>query len=375
VNERERLIALNLVPEIGSARVRRLLEAFETLERLWQASASELQQVEGIGPILAERLLAGCRDARLVYHEMALAQRHGVTILALGDEAYPARLKEIHDPPLALYQRGTWMERDAIAIGIVGARRASFYGQQVSERLAYDLALRGVTIVSGLARGIDAAAHRGALKAGGRTIAVLGSGLNQIYPPEHAELATQVAAQGILLSEYPMTAEPLPHHFPQRNRLISGLSLGVVVVEATQRSGALITADCALEQGRDVFAVPGHIDSPASRGTHHLLKQGAKLVTSVDDILEELRLSPMPVSETPKPTAEPGAPVAIADVSETERLLIGQLSADEPVDVDGLSEKTGLPASTCTATLLQLELKRVVKQLPGQRFIRNTNNK
>ncbi len=368
-NDRERVIALNLIPDIGPARVRRLREVFGTLEGIWRASARELQQVEGISPILAERIVTGCRDTRLLFHELALAQRGGVSVVTQLDEEYPPQLKTIHDPPLVLYRRGAWTEQDAIAVAIVGSRRASWYGRQVAERLAHDLAIRGVTVVSGLARGIDAAAHRGALKAGGRTLAVLGCGLSHIYPPEHEELAGQVVEHGAVISEYPMGMEPLPHHFPRRNRVISGLSLGVVVVEATQRSGALITADCALEQGREVFAVPGNIDSVASHGTHQLLKQGAKLVTSVDDILEELRLRPIPVP-TPSPAIEEQASAGPAEaVTDPERGLMAHVAADEPVDVDELSAKTGLSVSACAATLLQLELKHMVKQLPGKRFV------
>ena len=253
LSTRERLILLNLIPDIGSTRLRRLLEAFGDLERVWASSAQELQQVEGIGPILAQRIAAGCRDERLLSKELALARRHGVTLVTLEDPEYPASLKTIHDPPLALYMKGALASADEPSVGVIGARRSSLYGIQCAERLSYDLALRGVTVVSGLARGIDGAAHRGALRAAGRTLAVLGNGLAHCYPPEHEALAAQVTEHGALISEYPMEILPLPHNFPRRNRIISGLSLGVVVVEAGQRSGALITADCALEQGRERF--------------------------------------------------------------------------------------------------------------------------
>ncbi|MBI2104334.1 MAG: DNA-protecting protein DprA [Candidatus Omnitrophica bacterium] len=290
MTDRERLIRLNLIPELGSTWLRRVLDAFGGLDRLWAADVRELQQVAGISPQAAERLDAARKDDACLERELALAERCGAAIVTLADAAYPTRLKTIPDPPLALYVRGTLTAADETAIAIVGSRRASPYGRQCAERLSEDLALRGITVVSGLALGIDGAAHRGALRAGGRTLAVLGSGLARLYPPAHERLADQAAEQGAVLSEYPLEAEPLPHHFPRRNRLISGLSLGVIVVEASARSGALITADCALEQGREVFAVPGPMTSVTSEGTHRLLKQGARLVTSVEDVLDELRL-------------------------------------------------------------------------------------
>ena len=245
MDNRERLLALNLIDGIGSTRLRRLLDAFGGLERLWQAEVVELRQVEGIGAQLASRIAAARCDDSAGQQELVLAQRAGARIVTLEDDDYPARLREIPDPPLVLYVRGT-LPVEEVAVGIVGARRASLYGLQMAQRLGYDLGLRGVTVVSGLARGIDAAAHRGALKSGGRTVALLGGGLLRLYPPEHRELAEQIATQGAVVSEYPMGMEPMAHNFPRRNRLISGLSLGVVIVEAANRSGALITADCAL---------------------------------------------------------------------------------------------------------------------------------
>lgn len=303
MDDRERLIALNLVPGIGSLRLRRLLDAFGSLSTLWAASAEQLQQVEGVGPGFAQQLIDSRRKRDAVTEELGLARKAGCTVVTLEDDGYPVPLRQIHDPPLVIYMKGAWTEADETAVAMVGARRASLYGQQMAERLAYDLALRGVTVVSGLARGIDGTAHRGALKASGRTLAVLGNGLSSIYPSEHKDLAEQIAEHGALISEYPMRMEPLSQNFPQRNRLISGLSLGVVIVEAAKRSGALITADCALEQGREVFAVPGKADSITSQGTHQLLKQGARLVTSVEDILEELRLEPLMGSDPSRTTA------------------------------------------------------------------------
>ena len=371
MDDRERLILLNLVPDIGSLRATRLLEAFGTFGAIFDAPTQRLQQVEGIGPALAKRIASYRRKQSLVDDEMRDAKRAGCEIVTRLEDAFPAPLMQIPDPPLALYMKGHWTPGDQTAVAIVGSRRASLYGAQIAERLAYDLAIRGVTIVSGLARGIDASAHRGALKAHGRTLAVLGNGLASIYPPEHRELAEEVIKHGAVLSEYPMTMEPLAQNFPRRNRLISGLSLGVVIVEAAKRSGALITADMALEQGREVFAVPGKVDSLTSHGTHQLLKQGARLVTSVEDILDELRLEPVDAAVgAGQPAFATSPPRRLPTMTEDEDALLAQLSADEAVDVDTLSRGTGLTVAVCCATLLSLELKHVVRQLPGKRFVK-----
>ena len=371
MEDRERLILLNLVPDIGSLRTKRLLDAFGTLRELFTVSEAQLQQVEGIGPVLAARLVEGRRNTALLDEELRLAKQAGCAIVTLFDADYPEPLKQIHDPPLVLYMKGRWTETDQTAIGIVGSRRASVYGQQTAERFAAELASRGATIVSGLARGIDAAAHRGALKVRGRTVAVLGNGLTSIYPPEHEPLAEEIAEHGAVVSEYPMRMEPLAQNFPRRNRLISGFSLGVVIVEAANRSGALITADCALEQGREVFAVPGKVDSLTSQGTNQLLKQGARLVTSVEDILEELRLEPVgPAQETPA-TSPSAQRHIVSGITDAERTILEQLDGREPCDVDTVAAKAGVAASSCAATLLGLELKRLVKQSPGKRFVRS----
>ncbi len=370
MDDRERLIVLNAIPDIGTIRVRRLLESFGTLRELFAAGEARLQQVEGIGPVLARRIASACQKTQLAAEELQLAKDAGCSVVTMLDDGYPTPLKNLPDPPLVLYMKGAWVEQDRTAVAIVGSRRASIYGQQVAQRLAYDLAMRGITVVSGLARGIDSAAHQGALKASGRTIAVLGNGLSRIYPPEHEGLAERIVAQGAVMSEYPMQAPPLAQHFPQRNRLISGLSLGVVIVEAAKRSGALITADCALEQGREVFAVPGTVDSVTSQGTHQLLKQGARLVTSVDDILEELRLEPRE-PRPDRPASSPDQPATpVHGLTEQEQRLFESLSAHEPRDLDSLAAHSGISAAASASLLLQLELKHLVKQLPGKRFVR-----
>ncbi|HZC67388.1 MAG TPA: DNA-processing protein DprA [Nitrospirales bacterium] len=287
--------------------------------------------------------------------------------IALGDERYPELLRAIHDPPAVLYCDGMPELGDRQAVAIVGSRQATPYGLRVTDALAGELSGLGFTIVSGLARGIDAAAHRAALEAGGRTIAVLGCGLDVVYPPEHASLLNEIAGQGAVLTEFAPGTPPLARHFPQRNRIISGLALGVVVVEAAEDSGSLITARLALEQGREVFAVPGSIDAPTSRGPHGLLKQGAKLVETVDDIIEEL----LPQIERTEGTVKTSRRVSPApdlpNLSPEERVML-ELMSREPRHLDDLTERSLLPAAEVARILLSLELKALVKQLPGQRY-------
>ncbi len=349
---RERYLLLNLIPDVGSACLRRLLDAFGDLERIWRAAPEALLRVRGIGPVLAQRLTEGIRNEAALAQELSRASRAGVRIVTPADPEYPEPLRTIPDPPLALYIRGSLVAADAQAVAVVGSRYASPYGLQAAEQISETLAQRGVTVVSGLARGIDAAAHRGALAAGGRTLAVLGSGFGYLYPAEHEPLAAQVAEHGAVLSEYPMEMRPLPHNFPRRNRIISGLSLGVVVVEAAARSGALITADCALEQGREVFALPGPVTASTSHGTHRLIQQGAKLVTSVEDILEEL-----------------GPSAGTRELPGAARRVSACLRR-EPRDLEAIAEESGLALPDVSSSLLQLELSRLARQLPGKHFVR-----
>jgi DNA processing protein len=288
--------------------------------------------------------------------------------IALADDRYPAWLRAIPDPPAVLYCDGRIEPRDRQAVAIVGARKATPYGLRVTETLARELSGAGFTIVSGFARGIDAAAHRAALDAGGRTIAVLGCGLDVNYPPEHGRLREEIAASGAVLTEFAPGTQPRPMNFPQRNRIISGLSLGVVVVEAAEDSGSLITARLALEQGREVFAVPGSIDAPLSRGPHGLIKQGAKLVETVDDIIEEL-LPQMDTAVAPKRRPGFSKAAEIPNLSPEERLLLDQMSRD-PLHLDDLTERSGLTPAGVAGILLGLELKGAVRRLPGQRYYR-----
>jgi len=296
--------------------------------------------------------------------ELELIKKYKVKVISLDDKGYPAILKEIHSAPKVLYVRGEILQEGQVAVAIVGSRVASHYGLTASQKLGYELASRGVVVVSGLARGIDSAAHKGAIKAHGKTIAVLGSGLAEVYPPENRKLADEIVESGgALVSEFPMETEPLSWHFPRRNRIISGLSLGVVVVEAAKNSGALITADFALEQNREVFAVPGMIDAKTSFGTNELIKQGAKLIQTADDIIEGLELK-----------------LKISAKKDKEFSLRLNLSAEESAVYEGLdrgskyiddiAESLGISASKVSGLLVGLQIKKLVKELPGKYFIR-----
>jgi len=299
-----------------------------------------------------------------------------IRTISINDAEYPQILKKIHSPPKALYINGSFKEEDDFAVAIVGSRRASRYGIEMSEKLGYDLALGGVTVVSGMARGIDSAAHRGALKANGRTIAVMGSGHGHIYPAENKELYKKIAEAGAVISEFEDDVSPLPRNFPIRNRIISGLTLGIVIVEAAKNSGALITADFALEQGREVFAVPGKISSITSKGTHELIKDGAKLVQSAEDIMEELGLheiEPAAVANErelmEEKISKKTARYVYNSLSCDERKVYKMLS-DEPIYIDDVVKESGVELSLVSKVLLALELKRLIKELPGKQFVR-----
>ena len=360
------LVRLTMVAGVGPHTGRALLERFGTAGRVLSASTSALKDVPNVGPKLAAKI-AGARRECDAEGELALCERSGVTVVAGGDAGYPPPLGDIPDPPLLLYVRGAYEPGDALAIALVGSRKCTPYGVRVAERLAASLARVGITVVSGLARGIDAAAHRGAMKAGGRTLAVLANGLAEVYPPEHEELAAEVAARGAVMSEMPMRQGPLAGLFPQRNRIISGLCLGVVVVEATPRSGSLSTAKHAMEQNREVFAVPGPVDSLASQGCHRLIRDGARLVETVDDILEAL--GPL-VREVKRDRAEPAVrhPAELT-LSDLERSILGRLDG-RPTAVDELIGLTGMTASQVMATLSVLEMRRLVRRMPGNQFVR-----
>lgn len=283
------IIALNLVEGLGPVSIGKLLEAFDETEDIFISRASELEKILGKRSKSFSEIKT-VRKEKKYKEELSYIEKNNIKAVSLRDEDYPDELKSIYDPPPVLYVKGSLLGEDSLSVAVVGSRKCSLYGLKQAERLAYELASRGITVISGLARGIDSAAHRGAIKAGGRTIAVTGSGFRTSYPPGSERFEEEIASHGAVITEFPSYMKPLKGNFPRRNRIISGLSKGVVVVEAAQRSGALITADFALEEGREVFAVPGPIDSVSSRGANSLLKAGAKLVTCVEDILDELRI-------------------------------------------------------------------------------------
>ena len=362
VTEREARWACGLVPQMGGVGLQGLLATFGSALRTWEASREALQQAPGIGPATAAAM-SRFSWVRKLREDQARVEAAGVGVLVWGDAEYPARLQEIASAPPVLYVRGRMEPGDDAAVAIVGSRRATAYGEAVARELAGELARRGITIVSGLARGIDAAAHRGALDAGGTTLAVLGSGLDEIYPPEHRELAAEVTTSGALLSEFPLGTAPLRLHFPRRNRIISGLSLGVVVVEAGVKSGALITAHHALEQGREVFAVPGRVHAQYSEGSNRLIKAGAKLVESWEDVLVEL-VPNLKGRKRARP-AEPPRPELTADEQRLFDLLAGG-----PLHIDQLIVKSDWGGGRVAAVLVGLEMKEVVRQIKGKVFER-----
>ncbi len=352
-------VRLAMVSGVGPRLRANLLSTFGTPESVLASSSHELSSVPGIGPKLAAKITAA--DELDAEGEIATASAQGIQILTLRDPSYPRALKEIHDPPGVLFAKGTLQSEDQLAIAIVGSRHATRYGLAQAERLAAGLSRAGFTIVSGLARGIDGAAHKGALAAGGRTLAVLAGGLMKLYPPEHKELARQVANHGCLLTEAPPRMPPLSGAFPQRNRVISGLSLGSIVVEAADRSGALITIRHASEQGRECFAVPGPVDSRLSRGCHRLIQDGAKLVAEVDDVLDEL--GPLIESVRHEDGGETRN-VAELQLNEIEQQVLQAIAVD-PTSIDDVVQATGLPVARVLATLSVLEMRRLVRRVSG----------
>lgn len=361
-SETRDLLALHLVPGLGPRLTAALLERFGSAAAVLQASAEQLCEVPHIGAKLAQDIRQALSRID-VDGELARMARFEVRLRVLGTPEYPAALATISDPPHLLYVRGTLERSDANAVALVGSRHCTAYGKRVAERLAAGLVRAGFTVISGLARGIDGAAHRAALQAGGRTLAVLAGGLSRIYPPEHADLALEVQAAGALLSEASMEMEPMAGMFPARNRLISGLSRGVVIIEAAERSGALITATHAGDQGRPVFAVPGPIDSAASSGTNGLIRKGAILVRGVEDILEELR-GATPLTETALVQASP--PFPMDDIQHR----LWEFLAEQPRHLDEMAQQLSLAVAQISGALLMLEMKKAVRRLPGNRYER-----
>ena len=373
----EQWLKLIRADSIGPTTFGKFLKHFGSVDRALGASVSELTKVDGIGFKSAEQI-AATRDKFDAAREVERAEKLGVWIINLADERYPALLKRIYDPPPVLYIKGSLSSADNLSIAIVGSRRCSLYGQEQASRFAHLLSSAGFTVCSGMARGIDTFAHQGALAGSGRTIAVQGCGLGNVFPPENKRLFELIAESGACISELPLGYEPLSENFPPRNRIIAGLSLGTIVIEAGLKSGALITAEAALENGREVMAVPGKIDSPLSRGSNRLLKQGAKLVESVEDVAEALgyigEQLQSHISVAAKKTSE-RVEESLFDASQfnlndSERTIYDYLNK-EPLHLEQIIAGTDLLPGNTNAGLISLQLKGLIKQLPGSLFVRN----
>ena len=350
-------VGFNLIKGIGAVRMQSLIQHFGELELAWKAAPAELAGA-GLGKKLIERVVQA-RESIDLEKLWAKIELQDIKILIWQDEAYPQRLKRFDQPPPVLYIRGEYLPDDLFAVAIVGTRRVTSYGRQITEEISAFLAANGITLISGLARGVDAIAHQTALKAGGRTMAVLGSGVDRIYPPEHRGLAEQMLARGAIISDYALGTPPDASNFPPRNRIISGLSLAVVVIEAGETSGALITAEFAAEQGREVFAVPGSILAPQSKGTNKLIQRGALPLLSVDDLMQALDLTRM---------GEQKAARKIIPADETEAKLLSMLT-DEPLHVDEIRNQCELPIERVSAALALMELKGMVRQVGGMNYV------
>ena len=403
--ETKSLVHLSIIPGVGYQTIQRLLVAFGSAQRALDATLEELTQVEGLSPKVGQRLIRG-KSRVSVDQELELIEARNCHLVAINDSAYPMLLKEIADPPPLLYVRGELGQPDAPSITVVGTRSPTNYGKTISRQLSQQLAENGVTVISGFARGIDTCAHQGALQANGRTIAVLGNGLSQIYPDENKDLADEIVKSGALISEFSMSVPPFPKNFPRRNRLVSGMSSGTVVVEASVRSGSLITARHAAEQGREVFAVPGQIFSNQSRGSHQLINQGAKLINAIDDIWEafpDRRLTPtltsslaqLPLDSSAASRGRAnsnlfaevlardtsigsmGMPAVKPTIQSTPELSADERAVLEAIDVpcshiDQIARTASLPMNKVSSTLVMLELKGIVQQMPGKQFARQS---
>ncbi len=361
MTETEACIALNMIPGMGPVRLRKLLEVFQKPQQILQAKPADLRAVAGIGPEVAATIAKWEEQVDLAA-ELARIEKVGAHVVTQESRDYPPLLREIHSAPIVLYVWGRLLEQPEHAIGVVGSRQASHYGTESAKKLSYQLAYAGVSVVSGLARGIDTAAHQGALAAKGRTISVLGSGLNKIYPAENIPLAEKIAESGAVVTEFSMDVKADVQTFPMRNRIVAGWGSGVLVVEAGLNSGALITASQAIDCGRSVYAVPGQIDRPSAAGSNRLIQQGAKLVMSAGDILDEMHVL---FHESPQPR-----PSARATSLQGDEQAVYAALDEAETPIDAIIAKTSLPSGKVSSTLLALEMKRLVKQLPGQHFVK-----
>jgi DNA processing protein len=368
MDSREAFIALNMIETVGPVRVRQLLERFGDAPSILRASRTQLLAVQGIGDETASAI-ANWEQSIDLAAELKRIADYGCCVLTQDDEDYPPLLRQIYDPPIVLYVKGTLTSKDKNSIAIVGSRQTTHYGVEVARRFGYQLGYLGVTVVSGGARGIDTAAHQGALSAKGRTVAVLGTGINIVFPSENCELFQRIAASGAIVTQFPFNRKADKQTFPIRNRIVAGMTLGTVVVEAHLASGALITTNFANDYGRQVFAVPGRIDSPRSKGCHELIKNGAKLCEGAEDILSEFEYL-FPTTNRPASVSETGVLPALS-LTENEQTVYDALEETE-MGMDEVIRQCGLPASAVSVALLSLEMKRLVRQLPGKMFLRSS---
>lgn len=368
MDSREALVALNMIEHVGPVRVRQLLEHFGEAAKILGASKHQLLHVRGIGEETAESIATWEKSVDLKA-ELKRISDAGCEIVVQTDAHYPELLREIYDPPIVLYVKGKLTAKDKNSVAMVGSRMTTHYGIEVARKLAYQLAYVGVTVVSGGARGIDTASHQGALSAKGRTVCVLGTGINIVFPPENNELFERIATNGAVITQYPFNRKADKQSFAIRNRIVAGMTLGTVVVEANLTSGALITANFATEYGRQIFAVPGRIDSPRSKGCHELIKKGAKLCEGAEDVLSEFEYL-FPASNRPPAPNESGVLPAL-ELTDNEQKVFGVLDSEE-LSIDDVIRKCGLPSSAVSVALLSLEMKRLVKQLPGKLFVKNS---
>ncbi|HMZ06549.1 MAG TPA: DNA-processing protein DprA [Anaerolineales bacterium] len=357
MDEKKYWVGFNLIKGIGAVRMQGLVAYFGDLALAWNADQAELMEA-GLGAKLVEKVVAARKQINLEQVWAKIEAQH-IKILTWADENYPSRLREIDQPPPVLYIRGEYLEDDLFAVALVGTRKVTPYGRQVTEEIASFLAANGISVISGLARGVDSIAHQTALRAGGRTIGVLGSGVDKIYPPEHRGLAEQMMERGAIISDYAVGTPPDASNFPPRNRIISGLSLAVVVIEAAETSGALITAEFAAEQGREIFAVPGSIFAPQSKGTNRLIQKGAQPLITPADLMQALDLTRMDAHKTAR---------KILPADETEARLLNVLSS-EPLHIDEIRNRAELPVEKVSAALVIMELKGIIRQVGGMNYV------
>ncbi len=355
---------LNSLSDVGPVRAKSLLDVFKNPKSIWNAEKARLLKSAGIGELVAQNIINNKNEEQLMILENQLEkiQKDNIDLITVHDKEYPSNLRNIYSSPILIYKKGNIINSDNISIAIVGSRNATSYGLKTAYDLAKSLAKRGITIISGLARGIDTAAHKGAIDGGGRTIAVLGCGIDVVYPPENKKLIKEIINCGAVISEFPLGTIPDARNFPQRNRIISGISKGTLIVEANKKSGSLITADFALEQNREVFAVPGPIYSRFSEGTNNLIKDGAKIVTCVEDILEELKISYSSYNEKSN--------IQIKEKLTGEESDVYEFISYEPLHLEKLILKTGFSINRLNTIITMLELKGIIKQLPGKQFVR-----